>query len=239
MKQVEEVLNICEKSSREYLEHYLQEAPDWLLESFQVVSMKKGVTFIEEGKKLDKVYILLKGSIIAVDYRVRDMVYGFFCFHPIRVMGALEVIGEMKTYMTTLITTEKCVFLKTDSKQFEKWIRSDMNAFQMQTKEIGRYLTEQARKERLNVLLKATERMALVIIRMYELYAQKGTLKLYLSRKELMETTGLSERTITRTLKEFESKGYISRSGWDIVASRGQYKLLKELIEDKINTMEH
>lgn len=237
MKKLKEVLDICEKSNREYLECYLQKAPDWILESFQIVSMEKGVAFIEEGEKADKVYILLKGSIVAVDYRVREMVYGFFSFHPIQAMGALEVLGEMETYMTTLITSEKCAFLKIGSKQFEKWIRSDMNAFQMQTKEIGRYLTEQARKERLNVLLKATERMALVLIRMYELYAENDKVKLYLSRKDLMETTGLSERTITRTLKEFESKGNISRSGWDIVVSRKQYEILKGLIEEKINTM--
>lgn len=237
MTEIKRILEKCDKSSREYLEQYLKNAPDWILDSFQVVRMKKGTTFIEEGEKADKVYILVKGSIIAVDYRVREMVYGFFRFRPVKAMGALEIIADMEKYMTTLITTENCVFLKIGRKQFEKWLKNDMNAFQMQTKEIGCYLTEQARKERLNVLLKATDRIALVLIRLYEIYSENGKSKIYLSRKDFMETTGLSERTVTRVLKELEGKGNITRSGWDIVLTCEQYLVLKELVDDKINKM--
>lgn len=237
MSEIKRALEKCDKATQDYLKQYLKNAPDWILDSFQVVHLKKGTTFIEEGEKADKVYVLIKGSIIAVDYRVREMVYGFFQFRPVKVMGALEIIGEMEKYMTTLITAENCTFLKIGSKQFEKWLRSDMNALQMQTKETGRYLTEQARKERLNVLLKATERMALVLIRMYEVYSENGKSKIYLSRKDFMETTGLSERTITRVLKELEEKGNITRSGWDIVLTREQYLILKELVDNKINKM--
>ena len=107
----------------------------------------------------------------------------------------------------------------------------------MQTKRMSTYLLEEARKERLNILLNATDRMALVLIRMYELYAENHQSKVYLSRKYFVETTGLSERTITRILTEFETKGMISREGWNIVLSEEQYLTLKQLVDNKINKM--
>lgn len=237
MSRIDELLKNCDINNQTYLKKYFQNAPEWILNSFWSINLSKGTAFIEEGERAEDVYILVKGKVLAVDYRVREIVYGYFEFHPIEVFGALEIMGNMEKYKTTLVTVEDSIFLKIKSKKFEKWLRNDANAFQMQTEKIGCYLVEQARKERLNVLLKATERIAIVLIRMYEMYADNGKSTMYLSRKDFMETTGLSERTVTRTLKEFETNGIITRSGWDIVLTKEQYFQLKELVDHKINKM--
>lgn len=231
-------LENCSSNNREYLKEYLKNAPEWMLNSFWVVNLSKGTTFIEEGDSADDIFVLVKGKVLAVDYRVKEIVYGYYEFQPIEVLGALEVMSNLDCYQTTFITAEDSMFLKTKSKKFEKWLRSDTNAFQMQAEKIGCYMIEQTKKERLNVLLKATERIAIVLINMYEMHAANGKITTYLSRKDFMDTTGLSERTVTRTLKEFESKGIITRSGWDIVLTNKQYLQLRELVDNKLNKME-
>ena len=227
----------CDKNSGEYLRQYLANAPEWLLDSFQIVNVEKDTIFIAEGEKAQKVFILLKGSVTAIDYRVRETAYSYAEFYPTEVFGALEIIGGMDTYMTTLVTAENCVFLKVGSERFEKWLRSDMKAFQMQAKHLSGHLVGEARRERLNVLLKAKDRIALILIKEYEHATGADKLQIYLSRKVIMEATGLSERTVTRSLKEFEAEGKITRSGWDIVLTKEQYLNLKKLVENKINKM--
>ena len=47
-------------------------------------------------------------------------------------------------------------------------------------------------------------------------------------RQELSDFTGLSEKTITRSVKKLKEDGLISREGNEIVISKEQYARLKE-----------
>ena len=57
----------------EYIGKYLSNAPYWVLDSAQIVSKKKDTMFIEENTPVDFVYILLKGTVRAVDYRIKGV----------------------------------------------------------------------------------------------------------------------------------------------------------------------
>lgn len=224
-----------DKENRDYLNRYFANAPDWLMDALQIVRFPKSVTFIDEGDKADRIYILLSGRVLAVDYRVREMVYGFFEFYPVQTFGTMEILVSMDRFKSALMTMEDSVFLKISREKFERWLRSDLQAFQMEAEKVARYLLEQARRERLQVLLQGVERVYLVLIKMYELYAKNDCCVIYMSRKDFAETTGLSERTISRIIKELEKKDYIRKDGWDIIITRKQYLRIKALIEDKIN----
>lgn len=58
---------------------------------------------------------------------------------------------------------------------------------------------------------------------------------MYLSRKDFSEVTGVSERTITRALKDLEEQKLISRDGWNIVMTWEQYRKIRELVRVQIN----
>lgn len=232
------VIGKLEAEKRNYLLSYFSGAPRWLMDKFQVVRIPAGDTFISEGEVADRVYILLEGRVSAVDYRVQEAVYGFFHFYPIEMFGVMEILGGMDRYMTTLAAIDSCVFLKISRDKFEQWLRTDMSAFRLQAKEIVNYLLEQARKERLYVLLPGNERIYLVLINFYEAYAKGGKYSFYISRKDFAEMTGLSERTITRTIKALEAGDYVKKEGWNITLTYDQYKQLKQLIADRMNEME-
>lgn len=235
MSEAEMLIKKLGREIQIYLDRYFANAPRWLMESFQVVRVPKSVAFICEGEKADAVYILMKGKVVAVDYRVQEMAYGFIMFEPIEVFGAMEIFVEMDRYKTTLETTKDSIFLKVPRDIFEKWIKNDMNAFQMQTYKICRYLIEEARKERLYVLIQGVDRVYLTLYELYKAYGAEDTYCIYLSRKNFAEMTGLSERTITRTLKDLEEKEYISRDGWNILMTYEQHLRIKALIDDKIS----
>ena len=219
---------------REYLKKYLKNAPDWLLDSFQMITVSANAAFVEEGEPADSIYILIKGKVSAIEERVFEIVYRHYEFYPIEVFGALELIGEFEEYMTTLIAEEKCILLKTSREKYERWLSEDHNAFRMQSAKIERYLLKQARKERLNLLLGGTERVAMMLCRSYEVLSEGVSKAVCVGRREVFEKTGLSERTVTRVLKDLEAKSYISRQGWNVIISFEQYQKLKEMLEDII-----
>lgn len=234
MSEVDVLMKKLDEESRSYLEKYFGNAPGWLMDTFQVVHMPKNRTFIAEGEQADKVYILLKGMVLAVDHRVQEMAYGFIRFHPVEVFGVMEIMLDLNEYKTTLMTTRDSVFLRTSREKFEKWIKNDINAFRMETKKVGTYLLEEVRKERLYVLIQGVERVYLVIHELYQTYARNGVLRIYMSRKDFSETTGVSERTVTRTLKDLEQRGFLTRDGWNLVVNKEQYLMIRALIEDKM-----
>ena len=45
----------------------------------------------------------------------------------------------------------------------------------------------------------------------------------------------MSERTITRALKELEEQGLISRDGWNIVMTWEQYQRIRKLVRVQNN----
>ena len=89
MSEVDDVISRLTAKQQNYLNSYFTYAPESLKSSIQVVRMPAGTTFIQEGAPLDKVFILLKGSVSAVDYRVRETVYGFCHFEPIEIFGTM------------------------------------------------------------------------------------------------------------------------------------------------------
>lgn len=239
MMDMDELARSIDKDGREYLKKFFANLPGYMLEAFQMIHMDADETLVTEGQDADMVYVLLKGKLAAVDYRVREMAYGFIEFKPVEVLGAMEAYLGQKAYRTTLMTISPCILLQAKRELFEKWILSDPQAYQMQAKSIISYLLEEVRKERLYVMTSGVDRVYLVLCEMYRTHARDGLCTIYISRKQFASSTGVSERTITRTLKELEQKDLISRDGWDIVITEEQIDKIRTLVSDKVSMSDH
>ncbi len=234
MSEADEVIRKLGAKQQSYLNRFFLYATEQLKNSIQVQRMSAGTTFIQEGEAADKVYILLRGSVSAVDYRVRENVYGFCHFEPIEIFGTMELLGGMSHYNTTLATTKNSLFLRIPGDVCKKWLLNDVSALHMETKRIIGYLLEQSRKERLYVMLPGNERVYLILTNLYETYGKRDTYSVYLSRKDFSEVAGVSERTITRALKELEEKNLIARDGWNIVLTWEQYQKIRKMVSVQI-----
>lgn len=237
MYNVKAVIGELGEDRRTYLEEYFKTAPAWLWNAMQVIKIRKDQTFICEGEPADKIYILLKGKVIGIDYRVKEIAYGYLKFKPIEVFGAMEIMLNLDTYKATLQTLENCLFLRVDSDIFAKWMKNDINAYRMQVEKTGIYLLEEARKERLYVLIQGVERIYLALHELYQLYAKGGVCNIYVSRKDFTQITGVSERTVTRTITDLANRGYIAKDGWNIVINKEQHKMIRALVEDRIQEL--
>ena len=228
---LEEVLPFLKhinKERREQFLAYFRNAPLWIFENFSIESIEKGKTFIREGEPVEAVYFIGDGIIKATDYRIYGISFDFMLFTNVYAYGGMEIIMDMEKYRTSLQTVTDCIVLKIPKAQFNKWMKTDIQSLRYEAKLMGEYLLEQARNVRAFLFLQGQDRLAMLLINRYEKYAEQGILRIRNDRQELSDFTGLSVKTITRSVKKLREEGLISKEGNDIVIGKEQYASLKE-----------
>lgn len=223
-------LKEIDKKRQEQFKEYFKTAPLWLMESFQIVEMDKGVIFIHENAPVENVYFIGKGVIEAIDYRFQRVTYEFMRFDNVYAMGGMEYIMDLDTYSTTLRTVTKCTAVKISRANFEKWMKSDIHALKLEAKNVGRYLLEEARRGRAFLFLHGSDRLSMFLIELYERYARNGILHVKGGRQRLSNATGLCVKTINRSVKKLQEEGLITKEGTQIYVDKAQYLNLKKAI---------
>lgn len=214
---------------------YFRNAPLWIFENFTIERLEKGKTFIREGEPVDAVYFIGDGIIKATDYRIYGISFDFMLFTNVYAYGGMEIIMGIDTYKTSLQTVTDCIVVKIPRAQFDKWMQTDIQSLRYEAKLMGEYLLEQARNVRAFLFLQGSDRLAMLLINRYEKYADKGVLRLNNDRQELSDFTGLSVKTITRSVKKLKEDGLLSRSGNYILVDRKQYESLKESLTEVLS----
>lgn len=219
----------------EYITKYLSNAPYWILDSMQLVYKKKGTMFIEENTPVDYVYILLKGTVRAVDFRIKGVAYDYMWFEPCKTFGAMEIFYKIPLYMTTIMTVTDCTMLVLSKKNYERWIWDDKNALQMEIKSTGNMLLEQNLTGRIFLFLQGMDRIIYFFVRNFDNQKQDNMAVFDISRQEIAERSGFSVKTVNRAVKKMEDEGFITKKGHKILISEGQYLKMKRYLEPIID----
>lgn len=228
------------KERRELFETYFKTAPIWLLESFIIIDkMKRGTIFVQEGTPVDYIYLIGDGIIKATDYRFYGIQFDFMRFEGVYAMGGMEVLMDLDKYRTTLQTVTDCTILKIPVAKFEKWIKSDVSALQREARLMGGYLLQQGRDSRAYLFLQGSDRLAMLLVRRFEIYGKDGVLRMKGERQGLSDETGLCLKTINRSVKKFSEQGLVTKEGNQIVIEEEQYRKLKEIVDGIIEPDEY
>lgn len=235
LHQVLPFMNELDKVRREQLENYFMSAPVWLMDSFKIVHMKKDVTFVSENTPADMIYVIGKGTVKAMDYRIFGTTYDFMRFDGIYAMGGMEVVMDLDMYKTTLKTVTPCIMVTIPRKQFEKWLKTDIKALKQEAKAIGEYLLDEGRKGRVFLFLQGADRLCVLFTEIYMYQAKNDVFELSVSRQELAEQAGMCVKTINRAVKKLEEQDLISRKGNKIVITKEQYQKMDKMVSKMID----
>lgn len=220
-------------ASKEYLNRMFKHAPFSIFDNMVMKQYQRDTIFIKEQTAAEQIYILLEGTVEALEHRILGNKYNYMRFQAIEVFGSMETLLELDYYMTTLMTVSNCTFLIMSRAQYRQWIEKDNNALRMETKSMGRYLLEQARKERLFLFLYGRDRLFLILSDEYKyLHDDKGNYVTHRTHLELSESSGLSVRTINRALQSMRDEGYIQYFRGEIRIDESQYRKMKAYLED-------
>ena len=218
------------KKQRCQFEAYFSDAPEWLLNESQIVEMEKNTILVEENAPADTIYFIGRGSVKAVDYRRCGIAYDFTRFDDVYALGGLEVLTGDEKYRTTLQTMTNCTVVKIPRVIFEKWLNSDVRVMRLEARNVATYLLEQGRNSRACLFLQGPDRLAYILLDMYERYQKDGVLFVKKKRSELSDLSGLCTRTIDRAINKFEENGWITRQGIPFTMNKEQYRQCNDYI---------
>ena len=228
-------LKEIERDRQKQFETYFRSAPLWLMDTFQVEKLDRGVVFIREGDPADTIFFIGRGIIEATDYRVYGVSYDYMRFDKVHAFGGMEFIMDLDTYRTTLRTVTDCVVVKLPRSKFEDWMYSDLQALKYEAKLVGEYLVKEARQSRIFLFLEGADRLALLLVDRFEQYGRDGRLLVTESRQNLASETGLCVKSVNRAVKKFLDEGLITKEGSRILLDRRQYEGLRALVSQKID----
>lgn len=211
VEQILRLINSLNEDDRIYLNQYLGNAPLSIFEQIEILEMDSGKTFIYEGEKCDKIYILIKGKVKATDHYAEGMSFEYMWFKPVKIFGTMELLLDIEIYRTTLTTATECCFLVISTKAFEKWLSQDKDALLLESKTMGSYLLAQAKMARAYLFLNGKERVMAHLASVLRVNTEESLLKI--SRQIIADNTGLSIRTVNRAVKELEEEGYFTCKG--------------------------
>ena len=225
-----------DKKRKEELEQYFLSAPDWLKDSLQTIHLDKNVTFVRENELAEYIYVLAQGTIKATDYRILGISFDFMKLQGIYAMGSMEVIMDLTTYRTTLVTVTPCTMIRIPRTQFEKWLKIDMVALKREAKAACEYLVDEARQSRAFLFLQGADRLCMLFLSMYQKSAKDDSVEIRITRKELAEQLGISVKTVNRAMKKFQDEDLITRNGNGIVICKVQCEKMKKMVEYIVET---
>lgn len=228
-------LKTLSQERREQFEIYFRTAPNWLIDAFVIEKLKKGTTFIRENSSADTIYFIPDGLVVATDYRVVGISYDFMQFKKLYAFGGMEFIMDLDVYKTSLRTVTDCIAVKIPRAVFEKWMYSDIHAMKYETKQMGEYLLEQARNERIFLLMQGIDRLCLLFVYHYEQYQKDGILWVKEGQKSLADKTGLCLKSVNRAVKKLSEEGLIQKCGQKLLVEKEQYEKMKVLISKKMD----
>ena len=232
-KLLNDLLLQLQGASKEYLGSYFSNAPIWLLENLQIIKLKKDFEFIREETRVEAIYILTDGIVKAIDYRFMGNSYDYMWFYPIKSFGAMEVLLDLEQFQTTLSTMTPCTMLIVPINIYKKWVKNDITALSMEVKSMGTFLLEEVKRERVFLFMQGFDRVVYMLTQIYERTADDNICTIKLTHQDLADSTGLSLKTVNRSLKQLEEEQYIHRSGNKILINKEQYMFMKNFIKQK------
>ena len=220
-------------ATAEYLKQFFLTAPDWIMSSLKLLKLKKDHIFVREGDSVDTIHLLVLGIVKAIDYRFYGNIYDYMWFYPFTSFGGMEVLLEQSFYQTTLSTVTPCTILVIPRGLFEQWINNDIRVLKMEAKVMGTFLLDEVKRERIFLFMQGSDRLIYTLMHIYEHTASQKSCIIKLTQQNLADSTGLSVKTISRSLRELEQSGYLMRSGNQILISDAQYQQMRSFLREK------
>ena len=229
--QIEEILEQIPQEQADYFRRYFRNVPDAVMRTVAIEKRLPDKILLEEHDTADKVYILMSGTVRAVDYRVKGSVYEYARFQGVTVLGSMECFFGLEKYMTTLITATNCTFLTVPRTVFETWLWQDTDALRAEAEKMRSYLLDRTRENRVMLLLNGMERLIYLLARICGSMPEAEEYLLHVNRQELAEQTGTSVKTVNRSMKKLEEDGFLRRQGHKVKITQIQYRSMQEYLE--------
>lgn len=235
LKKIYQEIDQLDQEKKDFLQAMFQNAPDFVYDNLEVRVYPKDTIFIREYATSNGIYILVDGTVRAMEYRILGMQYDYMRFRALQIFGGMEVLLDMKVYGTSLVTMTDCTFFVLEKEVYKRWLDMDTCVLRIQAKNLVKLLFEQGRKERILSFLQGRERLFLIFMEEYDIHHdQNGKCRIEWTQNRMSASSGLSVRTINRAVRQMSDDGYITYHRGRIRIDREQYEKMKAYLDQII-----
>lgn len=210
------------------LKDFFKYCPKDILNDVIEVNFKKNMILLKAKEKIQHIYIILRGSVDAIEEQAKELPYSFATMVPIEIVGDYEVISQQQHAVVSLQATKDCLCLSIPANTYIEWLQKDANASYMRMRMLVLTLSYQTQIQRSYLSLNSQERFIHFLCDEYDKQLNPNRFTLPFTREYIASYIGCSVRTLNRVILELESDGLISRKGGKINISKEHYKVLNE-----------
>jgi CRP-like cAMP-binding protein len=219
-----------------YMERLFQNCTEEVKYYMSVADVKEGQLLIEAGEKCDYIYIILSGKVSGIEWPMYGRSYYFKDYGPGDFFGEIEYFADLSNYRISAIALTECRVLIIPIIYYMEWLRSDVEALYLRTKENTGRLISQTADARRYLFIESREQLMMHLIRRYEQKQPlKKPLEIKASREKLSEEIGFSVKTLNRNIKKLEEDDLISVKKGKIIIPEAGYLKMKQHIAYYIN----
>ena len=219
---------------RDYFLKLFDKIPHQTAEHIISAKVKKGDYVLKAGEPCNTVYFLLKGKVTGEAYTSNGKAYTFLDFSQIRVLGDYELFYDCEEYLVSIRAEQNCSLLKLSADQYMNWIKQDVNALYMRTKNILAVLTFERSIDREYLQKSSKERLCLLLAKFYEtgVKDKNGLYTVQHTQVELADKIGVNLRSVQRSIASLEKEQLVQLKKGKMVISHEQYEVLLKLAGD-------
>jgi len=234
MEDILVAIGMAPQPQKEYLQQLFKNIPI-SSRSCRVVKIKADTKFISANDHSNEIWILIDGSVRAIEEQVSGDAYVFTKFQAPKLFGEMEGLAGLSLYKATVVTSTDCQFIILPMENYLNWIRNDSEALFLRTRTNMKCILDQTKKERTYLLLNGIDRLVLFMTKYYREHAEDNTCTIEMNRQQIAEETGFSTKTINRSIGKLSDNGGITKKGREISISERQYEHLLGLLDEKFS----
>lgn len=202
----------------------------------RVMEVGENEALIKAGERCSNIYIILSGKVTGIEWPMNERPYYFKDYGPGDFFGEIEYFADLSNYRIGVITATRCRVLVIPVAPYMEWLRSDVDALYLRTKENMRRLISQTADARKYLFIEGRERLMMYLIRKYEQKQPAGkVLELRQNREQLSEEIGFSVKTLNRNIKKLKEANLIQIQKGKVVIAEAGYLRMKEHIGNYVN----
>lgn len=230
-------LDACQTAqARTFLTRFLSDFPAEYKPYLSLCRFAPHETLISTDIVSRDVFILLDGTLCAMENRVQNLPFVFAKLYPGAIVGDYELFAQTEESYATILSLQKSVCLRIPADIYLAWISHSTAALLCRLQALVRQLGDQTMSDRKYFYMDYEARCISVLLQTQPASPSDGG-RLLLTREELAGKVGCSLRTCHRLVQHLSDARLITLCRGKIMLSDTQRDKLQQYLGQKIENL--
>lgn len=213
------------------LENYIRYMPEALKNRYTIKTYPPKTIIHQKDELLDYFGIVCEGYHRVINEFENGNVFMIERNDPIDFVGEVTILAGKERTSVTIETLTECTVLYFSRKDFEEWVKKDIHLLGLVSQKVA-YKLYRSSYNRGNRLFYPPQYLLLKYFLQYS--EEYNTSVILRTREEMHEETGISVKTLNRTIHALKESGLIGITRGKVSLTQQQKQAAREYLAQKI-----